>query len=140
MSEFLGTYFITMEESGRIRLPGDFSDEFKEAAVLTYGDRPCIEIYPPAIWKSVLTDFQNQPRPWTSQYEWQVRQKARSFKEVEIKGKGRLTVPKEHRLYARLRNDEDCLVIGMIDHIEVWSQEQYKDAEEMHRAQQLYGK
>jgi division/cell wall cluster transcriptional repressor MraZ len=140
MSDFLGTYYITMEESGRIRLPGDFADEFKELAILTYGDRPCIEIYPPDSWKNMAEDFSKQPKPWPAQYEWQVRQKTRSYKEAEIKGKGRLTVPKEHRAFARLRSDEDCLVIGMLDHLEIWAQDQYKDAEEDHRAQQKYGR
>jgi division/cell wall cluster transcriptional repressor MraZ len=142
MSDFLGTYLITMEKTGRIRLPQALSDFLSDSdsVVLVYGERPCIEIYPPDVWRVLLDDFRKQPRPWSESFEWHVRQKTRSFKEVEIKQKGRLTVPQEHRTYARIEGGHDVLVHGMLDHIELWSQDRFKDAEEIRRAQQLFGR
>ena len=140
MSAFLGTYLITMEDTGRIRLPGTMAELFNDLAVLVYGERPCVEIYPPSSWETLLEEISRGPKPWSEDFEWKVRQKTRSFKEAEIKGKGRLTIPKEHRTYGRLTHTEDLIVIGMIDHIEIWSQERFKDAEEIHRAKQMFGR
>jgi DNA-binding transcriptional regulator/RsmH inhibitor MraZ len=60
-----------------------------------------------------------------------------SRKEVQIQGKGRLTVPKEHRDYAELK-EKEILLLGMLDHIRLSSVEKHKESEDKRRAQQMY--
>lgn len=129
---------MTLDDSGRIKLPQEFVTAFSKGAVITLGERPCVEIYPVEAWRKIIKEFEQVQRPWPEEFEWQLRQKTMWYKETELKMKARITLPKEHREYARLKSNEEVLVVGMLDHLEVWSQDKYKDAEELYRAQRLF--
>jgi DNA-binding transcriptional regulator/RsmH inhibitor MraZ len=116
------------------------ANEFVDTCVFVFGERQCVEIYTKQAWDSLLEDFKSAPRPWTEDFEWLVRQKTRSFEEVEIKKNGRLMVPKTHIDYARLKGDRKILLHGMLSYVELWSQERFEIAEEQRRAQRMYGK
>jgi division/cell wall cluster transcriptional repressor MraZ len=139
MSDFLGTYLIKLEEkTGRIRLPLEFVKPAGNSVAVVYGQSNCVEIYPAKAWEKLLDDFQSRPKPWTDEYEGQLRRRTRSYKKAEVKANGRVAIPSEHREHADLKHYEDVMVIGMVDHIEVWSQAQFKIAEEKYRAQQWF--
>ncbi|HDS30926.1 MAG TPA: hypothetical protein ENN67_07790 [Firmicutes bacterium] len=139
MAEFLGTYVIKLEETGRIRLPQDVIDCFDDNAYLTEGDGPHINIFPKEARDALLEAYRDLPLPRDSEIEWRLRELTSSLKEVPIKVKGRLSIPKEYRETCGLNGGEDIVLIGVLDHLEIWNLQTYKTAKDRRRSQALYG-
>ncbi len=122
-----------------MRLPQDVIDCFEDTAYLSEGDGPHINIYTREERDSLLAAFRDLPRPLDPDTAWQVRELTGSLKEVQLKGKGRLTLPREYRDHGGFEGKEQLLLLGVLDHLEVWSPETYKAAKERRRAQQIIG-
>lgn len=140
MTELLGTYHIKLEETGRIRLPHDLIDSFDENAYLVEGDGPHISIYPKETRDSLLQAYRDLPLPRDPDIEWRLRELTGSLREVPIKGKGRLTLPREYREHGGFDGGEDLLLLGVLDHLELWSPDTYKAAKERRSAGQIHGR
>jgi DNA-binding transcriptional regulator/RsmH inhibitor MraZ len=140
MTELLGTYHIKLEETGRIRLPQDVIDYFEDTAYLVEGDGPHISILPKQTRDDLLKAYRELPQPRDPEIEWRLRELTASLKEVPVKVKGRLSIPKEYRQICGLDGGEDILLIGVLDHLEIWDPETYKAAKERRRAHRLYGR
>ena len=131
MTGLFGTYFITLEETGRIRLPQDFADAFTDSAFLAFGEGGHIKIIPKSECEALIKSYEEKPRPLSADDEWELKEITRSLTEVPVKGKGRLSIPKRHKEYANLKGGESVMLIGVLRHCEIWaSEEAYKLASE----------
>ena len=121
MADFYGAYGVVVEKAGRMRLPGDTSDAFRDAAYMCKWPGPCVKIYPPKEWDEYISILKDLGKRRDKATEWEVRTVFGSREKVSVKGKGRLTIPQELRDYANLKGGEKILVIGAMDHLELWA-------------------
>lgn len=121
---FMGEYNHTIDKKGRLIVPVKLREGLGDKFVVTRGLDVCLFAYPLeewAVWEDKLKSL-----PIT-------RSDARAFKrvfysaatEVEKDKQGRILIPQNLRDYARLENE--VVIIGVSDHIEIWSESVWKE-------------
>jgi MraZ protein len=124
----MGEYQHTLDEKGRIIVPVKFRDGLGSSFVLTRGIDKCLFVYPMSEWETLESKL--KALPFT-------RADARSFvrfffsgaTECELDKQGRVVIPSVLRDYAEL--SRDCVVLGVSNRVEIWSQpiwESYAEA------------
>ena len=113
---FLGEYAHTIDSKGRMALPARFRQDLEKGAVISKGMGSCLSIYTLDRWNEKsdelaagktsleLRDFERRIYP--------------SANIIEMDGQGRLVIPANLRVYAKL--DSEVTVAGVRDHIEIW--------------------
>lgn len=116
---FMGEYQHNIDEKGRIIVPAKFREELGDSFVLTRGLDQCVFGYPLDEWKQLEQKL--KALPFT-------KKDARAFTrfffsgavECELDKQGRVNVASPLRQYAGL--EKECVIIGVSNRIEVWSQ------------------
>lgn len=116
---FMGEFQHTLDDKGRITLPVKFREGLGSFFVVTRGIDTCLFVYPMAEWETLESKLKALPL---------TRADARSFvrfffsgaTECELDKQGRALIPSSLRDYAKL--DRDCVVIGVSNRVEIWSQ------------------
>ena len=117
MPGFVGRYEHTLDAKGRVILPAKFRAEFDRGGYLATNREGCL-----ALW--TLGEFERQmagmrERSASGQTDRnRARLWASSAQEVEVDRQGRMAITARLRDFAQLEND--VLVIGAIDRIELW--------------------
>lgn len=129
---------MKLEETGRLRLPGDFADEFGESVFLYIGDGPFVRIYPREERDRILEALENLPDLPDEKQEWLLRELGGSMNEIPVKQKGRITLPKAYRDHGGFEGGEDIVLIGCVRYLELWkSEEAYRAERKRHRERTL---
>ncbi len=122
-----GEYRKSLDEKGRLMIPAKIRAEISGSLlVVTRGiDRSkCLWLFTPDMWRKISDDLVNS----TSIYSHQARLFHRRFiapaQEVEVDRAGRIIIPATLREYGGLA--KDCIVVGMLNRLEVWDEEMYK--------------
>lgn len=116
---FMGEYQHTLDDKGRITVPVKFREGLGGSFVVTRGIDACLFVYPMSEWETLESKLKALPL---------TRSDARSFvrfffsgaTECEIDKQGRVLIPAALRDYAKL--DRDCVVLGVSNRVEIWSQ------------------
>jgi DNA-binding transcriptional regulator/RsmH inhibitor MraZ len=141
MIELLGTCFVIMEETGRIRLPQDYIDAFGDVVFLCFGEGPHVRLLPREERDALMKAYRDKPRPLSPEDEWALRELTRSLTEVPVKGKGRVTIPKAYREHGGFKGGEQLMLVGVLRHLELWkSEETYKAAKERQAERQRHAR
>jgi MraZ protein len=119
VAELLGQHRYQLDAKGRIALPSRFREPFADGAYLTLGQDGCLYVFG-------REEFQRQSeevrglRPMARQSG---RGYARMFfgnaDRVELDGQGRVTIPQ--RLRSQIGLEREAVVVGVYDHLEIWS-------------------
>lgn len=115
---FLGQYDRTVDDKGRLAIPGELRNGLGHGAVMTRSFDNCLCIYPAAKWESLAqaaNDLQDL-RP-----EARIRARALFSGAVpcDFDSHGRVVVPAYLREYAGISGD--VTVVGVGSRVEVWS-------------------
>lgn len=115
---FIGEYRHNTDNKGRIIIPARFRDDLGERVVLTRGLDGCITVYTLAQWSKVLEGLQVLPttKRESRMYIHMLTAKAA---ECEFDTQGRILLPQSLILEAAI--EKECVVIGVVDHVEIWS-------------------
>lgn len=121
---FMGEYQHTLDDKGRIAVPVKFREGLGKSFVVTRGIDACLFVYPMSEWETLESKLKSLPL---------TRADARSFvrfffsgaTECELDKQGRALIPATLRDYAGL--DRDCVVLGVSNRVEVWSQSAWAD-------------
>jgi MraZ protein len=116
---FMGEYQHTIDTKGRMIIPAKFRDELGTRFVITRGLDKSLFVYPLAEWKQIEEKLKSLPF---------TRSDARAFTrfffsgavEAELDKQGRVNIPSTLRDYAKI--SKDCVVIGVSNRVEIWSQ------------------
>jgi MraZ protein len=118
---FRGRFEHSLDEKGRIAIPSRFREALKEDETLfvTHGEK-CLTVYPQAEWFELEVKIAKLP---------QFDPKIAAFKrlvigcaqECSIDKAGRILLPPDLRRDARI--DKDCIVLGQLNKIEIWSRD-----------------
>ena len=115
----MGEYHYCIDDKGRLTIPSKLRYELKEACIITRGMDGCLFIYSSEEWTSIIKKYRELPNT----------KDARNFMRFFLSGASECEFDKQGRVkingplidYAKLV--KDCVIIGVSDHLEVWSKE-----------------
>jgi len=113
----MGEYHHTIDDKGRLTIPAKIRYELGANFVVTRGLDNCLFIYPSSEWSKVIDKYKELPNT----------KDARKFMRFFLSGatvsdfdkQGRVNIASPLINYASL--EKDCVIIGVNDHLEVWS-------------------
>ena len=125
---FTGTYRHTIDAKGRLIVPSKLRDELESDKVtLTVWTENCISMWSGAHWDRLQQALLEQQRS-NREARAAIRQlTSRAFTETVDK-QGRIGIPQDLREYAGI--DREVVVIGALDHGEIWSPDRWRPEEE----------
>ena len=121
---FMGEFHHNIDEKGRLIIPSKFRDELGKKFIVTRGIEECLFVYSLDEWNKMVDDLKSLPF---------TRKDARTFTrmflsgatECELDNNGRINIPSPLINYAVL--EKECVVIGVNDRLEIWSNQKYED-------------
>ncbi len=119
---FLGEYFHSLDEKGRVVLPSGFRRSLEDGCVVTKGQDGQLLLFPPSEFQKRAADVTERPQ----------NRSGRRFSRTVFSGadhqmldkSGRVLLKPDLRKYAGLTSSE-VAVIGVYDHVEVWNKDLY---------------
>ncbi len=146
MARFKGRAENSVDEKGRLAIPAKMrrvlTPEADETFTAMLGYENCIALYPNDRWAQIEDELDT-----LNQFDSQARRFLRDTlswaEEVSLDKQGRIVLPKNLMLEVDL--SDTALVIGTLDHIEVWDPAQYdaylsdRDADKEEIAERVMG-
>jgi MraZ protein len=122
--QFLGEYRHSIDAKGRLIVPSRLRPPLAgDNVVLSYWLDGGIALWSAEGWEGIVDNLRAQGRGSSARSI--VRRVASSAYEDEIDSQGRITVPPQLRQEAGI--DRDVVVIGVLDHAEIWAPEKYDE-------------
>jgi MraZ protein len=116
---FLGEYEHSLDTKGRLVLPRKFRDVLAdEPCVVTKGQDDCLYVFSLEQFQHEAAKVQRIPRTVRRGRQYTRAFGAGALDQVPDK-QGRIQLPEKLRQFAGL--DKDVVVVGALDHIEIWS-------------------
>ncbi len=124
---FYGEFEHTLDAKGRVIIPAKFREIFKEnyteKFVITRGLDQCLFVFTEEVWKSQERKFREMPF---------TKGEARRFNRLFFSGaaevicdkQGRILIPDYLKSFGSIQ--QDVMIIGVSDRIEIWSKEKWK--------------
>jgi MraZ protein len=120
---FLGEYFHSLDDKGRVVMPSGFRRRLEDGCVVAKGQDGQLLLFPTGEFEERATEVREKPQ------NRQGRRFARtvfSGADLQILDKsGRVLVKPELRKFAALNASGEMAVIGVYDHVELWNKERY---------------
>ena len=119
----MGEYHHNIDDKGRLTIPSKIRYELGEKFIATRGLDGCLFIYPENEWKNIITKYKELPN--TRDARNFMRFFLSGASELEFDKQGRINISNPLVKYADL--SKECIIIGVNDHLEVWSKERWED-------------
>lgn len=126
MAFFKGQELYSIDSKGRVNIPAkmrkSIQPEAQDTFTLLRGHDECIVCYPLDEWRKYEKKFEelNQFDPENRYF---LRTLLQWSEEVSLDGNQRISIPKRLLEFAKIENK--VIIIGMIDHIEMWNPETF---------------
>ena len=117
---FMGQYLHNLDEKGRIIIPTKLREQLTSSVVVTIGFDKCISLYSMEGWEKFQTSLLALPSN-TQDARKHVRLVVGSASALEFDKQGRINLPSN--LLAHAGASKECVVVGVLDHVEIWSKE-----------------
>ena len=117
-ARFFGSYEHSLDAKGRLILPAKLRGAFAPSGYLSPHLEGCLGLWPTETFEKEIALRLDQASGDVAERN-EVREWAAAVHEAEIDRQGRMVVPAHLRAYAGL--DQEVLVVGMIDRVELWS-------------------
>jgi MraZ protein len=124
---FTGEFRRSIDEKGRLIVPSRLRDEIAgDSVILNQGYEPCISLWTNGGWGRFEQNLLAQPQsdPETRRL---VRRLGSKGHTDQVDKQGRITVPQHLREYAGI--EDDIVIVGLLDHAEIWDPERYAEEE-----------
>lgn len=116
---FMGEYRHNIDVKGRLTLPSKFRDEFENQVIVTKGFDGCLNIYTLQGWEAFYQKLAAIPTN-KKQARTFIRLIASRATTCDFDKMGRINIPQNLRKEVGL--DKAVVVIGNLDHIEIWDE------------------
>ncbi len=130
MAGFKGKYEYSIDSKGRLAIPAKLRSALRPEAGGTFVATPgmgeaCILLYPADVWAVKEAEMSQQ-----NQYRADVRNAIRimtmNAEDVTLDGQGRVGLNREQMEMAHLDVGDKALILGVLDHVEVWNPAVFK--------------
>lgn len=121
---YLGTYYHTVEEKGRISLPVKFRTQLGKKPVMTRGLDGCLFIFSQAEWSDFSQGIEETTITKKTHRDF-ARLMANEATELEIDAQGRALVPEHLRKLAKL--SKHVVFAGSVNRVELWDRAMYHE-------------
>jgi MraZ protein len=120
---FLGEFEHSIDDKSRLAVPARFRAALEDGLVITRGLDRCLVIWDTDSWRAQAERVRTL-NPWQAD----ARRMQRHFFSGAVPAQpdrlGRVVIPQFLRAYAQLEND--VVVVGLADRIEVWSKAEWE--------------
>lgn len=127
MAEFMGRFEHAIDHKGRVNIPAKFrkalSPEAGDTFVLTRGLEGCLFVYPLDEWKNLVERLKSL-QTTQAKARFFVRTLMANASECVVDNQGRISLPQHLLELGGL--GKEALFLGMIDKIEIWNPERYR--------------
>lgn len=121
---FTGEFRHTIDSKGRLIVPSRLRDALEDdTVVLVVWPDGCIGLWSGPGWQSLRAELLRQSKSSPS-HRSAIRAIASSAHTDQVDRQGRINVPQHLRDYAGI--DRDVVVVGVLDHGEIWSPEAWE--------------
>lgn len=125
--QLIGTDEATIDDKGRLLVSQKKRTRLGSPFAMTIEPLGCIGAYPMAIWNQKIAEILSYPSINQGRQEFQALTAGDADDELKFDKQGRVVVPQKLRLLAKIK--EKVIVKGCFDHLEIWSEEEYKNWE-----------
>lgn len=117
---FLGEYFHSLDEKGRVVMPSSFRDSLKGGCVVTKGQDGQLLLYTPEKFHERAEEVLAE-HPKNKAGRRFSRTVFAAADSVDLNAGGRVHLKSDLRDYAGLETNTEVAVVGVLEHIEVWN-------------------
>lgn len=115
----MGEYHYSIDDKGRLTIPSKLRYELSENFIITRGIDKCLFVYPQDEWNNIISKYRELPNTKDARNFMRFFLSGASVCEFDKQGRVKISQPLID--YAGL--EKDCIIIGVSDHLEVWSKE-----------------
>jgi MraZ protein len=119
---FIGTYYHTLEEKGRVSVPKTFRTELAHGSVVTRGLDGCLFVFTPDSWSLLLERLSSLPLANKAARDF-LRLLTYTAAPVELDKLGRTRLPESLTQLAGI--DKDVVFAGALTRVEIWAKDRY---------------
>ena len=119
---FMGEYHHTIDDKGRLIVPAKIRYELGSNFIVTRGLDKCLAIYPSTEWSKVIDKYKQLPDTKDARKFKRFLLSGATANEFDKQGRVNISIPLID--YAEL--ERDCIIIGVDDHLEVWSKNNWE--------------
>jgi MraZ protein len=127
VSSFKGSYSYSVDSKGRINIPARLrkyvSTDANDTFIVTRGYDQCLYLYPLDEWTRLELEIR-QLSSTNPKHRFFIRRLLEWATEAQLDGQFRIMIPKDLLQFAGIEND--VLIIGVLEHIEVWNPRIYE--------------
>ena len=120
----IGEYHHNIDEKGRLIIPSKFRIDLGEKFIITRGMEKCLFVYPMKDWNNMINEL-NKLSFTKKDYRTFMRMLLSGATECELDKSGRVNITNPLKNYAEL--SKECVVIGVNDRLEIWSENNFED-------------
>lgn len=121
-NNFIGTYYHTLEEKGRVSVPKVFRQELAQNSIITHGLDGCLFIFTKDSWGKLTEKLSTLPIAQKAARDF-LRLLTYNAAPLEFDKLGRTRIP--DNLISLGGFKKDIVFAGALTRIEVWSKEKY---------------
>lgn len=124
MGRYIGTYNRSLDAKKRLQLPAKLAEVMPSKFFMLRGFDGCIAVYEESEYERLLARIEPMLYEGTGGYKF-IRKMMSSVRELEVDSHGRVSLGEE--AVARYGLGSTVLVLGMIDHFEIWDPEKFEE-------------
>lgn len=120
---FLGEYFHSLDDKGRVVMPSGFRRDLEDGCVVTKGQDGQLVIFSVEDFAQKANEVMERPQDRVGR-----RISRTVFGGADLQGldkSGRVLVKPELRDFAGLETASEVAVVGVFDHVELWDKDRY---------------
>ena len=121
---FIGEYSHNLDEKNRLMIPSKFREQLTDKFILTRGLDGCLVIYSINEWENITSKLNNLPFTKKDARNF-LRFIASNAVDLQFDKQGRIVIPNNLKVYSNII--KECVVIGVLDKIEIWSKENWNN-------------
>ena len=125
---FRGHFEHSLDAKNRLSIPAKFRAAFSSGVVLAKDPETCVAAWTPDSHEAIIERALGGLNPMGSEYRKLSRFYQGNSFEVELDSSGRVTLPPSLMGHAGI--GKEVVVVGVGDHLEVWSREQWLGEQE----------
>jgi len=130
---FLGQFEHALDDKNRLFLPASFREKNTDGPfIMTQGLEKCLFLFPPQAWHTLAAKLENLPLANKVEERAFKRTLLSGANEAEADSQGRILIPQFLKAYAQI--DKDTVILGVLNHIEVWGKARWETYRKKARA------